>query len=199
MLEYEKKILLSQAEYSALLTAMCKDSPACIQTNYYFDTDDFSMNEKGVTCRIRCKNGKFKTTVKSHGGKETDCSVENCANIKNKFDADTFKEMGLHLQGSLFTERTVAYKDEFCEAVLDSNTYLGNTDYELEIEYSQEYNEYADNLLFKIAGILLTEGCITNIKEFCDRAQNPKSKSQRFFERKKTILSKGNGYNEIYI
>lgn len=190
MLEYEKKILLSQAEYSLLLNEMCKYSASGIQTNYYFDTDDFSMNEKDITCRIRCKNGKFKTTVKSHGGKETDCSVENTANIKNGFDADTFKEMGLRLQGSLFTERTVAYKDEYCEAVLDRNTYLGNTDYELEIEYSQVYSEYADNLLHKIAGILLSNGCITSIEEFCGRAKKSKSKSQRFFERKKAIIKK---------
>ena len=61
MLEYEKKVMLTKDEY-AVLSAQCRGMRVETQTNYYFDTDDFCMNRKGITCRIRAKNGKYKTT-----------------------------------------------------------------------------------------------------------------------------------------
>ena len=183
MLEYEKKVMLSETEYLTLMRTMCHREPGCIQTNYYFDTDDLAMNKKGITCRIRSKNGRFETTVKSHGC-ETDISSEQSTEIRDAFGAGAFLEMGLHLQGSLITQRTAVYSDGYCEAVLDRNTYLGCTDYELEIEYMRGCDEQATRLLQGIAGILLAENRITNTEDFCKRAGRSQSKSERFFRRK---------------
>ena len=72
MLKHEKKALLTKEEYDVMM-ASCKGMAVEFQTNYYFDTDDMYMNRKGITCRIRAKNGTYKTTIKKHG---TDCSVE---------------------------------------------------------------------------------------------------------------------------
>lgn len=186
MLEYEKKILLSKEEYLIIIKTMCGNvHNATIQTNYYFDTDDFSMNKKGVTCRIRGKNGKYVATVKNHGGSETDCSVETTVEIKNQFDTEIFNEMGLSLQGTLVTERTQVYKDEFCQAVLDRNFYSGKTDYELEIEYLHDCETYATQLLNEIAQVLVFNKHITGIKDLQKRMVESKSKSERFFDSKK--------------
>lgn len=89
------------------------------------------MNKNGITCRIRAKDGKFKSTVKRHYTGDEDCSTEIDGEVKDYFDLDTFKDMGLILQGSLVTERIVLHKEKFCKAVIDRNTYLGFTDYEL--------------------------------------------------------------------
>lgn len=64
-LEYEKKMLLTKAEYAALAERY-RGMPTESQTNRYFDTEDFDMNRRGITCRIRAKNGAYRTTVKNH-------------------------------------------------------------------------------------------------------------------------------------
>lgn len=184
MLEFEKKVLLTGEEYRVLVMTMCKHAQSTIQTNYYFDTDDYTMNKKSITCRIRAKDGKFQATVKSHGGENVDCSVESTAEVKNEFDADAFKGMGLHFQGCLVTERIVAFKNEFCEMVLDRNTYLDFVDFELEIEYLDNHEEYVMRLLNNIAETLLGNGVIITAVDFLARVGKGKSKSGRFFERK---------------
>ena len=184
MLEFEKKILLSRKEYTALLWTMRKDFSPTIQTNYYFDTDDYTMNQKGITCRVRSKNGRFQAVLKSHSRDASDCSVENASEVQNEFDVNVFREMGLHIQGSLVTERTTIYTDTFCKAVLDRNLYLGCIDYELEIEYSEGYESHAVHVLHHAAEILLLNQCIASAEEFCHRVGISKSKSERFFERK---------------
>ena len=53
MKEFERKMLLSKDEYDILMKYLEKSGSTTRQVNYYFDTDDFLMNKKGVTCRIR--------------------------------------------------------------------------------------------------------------------------------------------------
>ncbi len=184
MLEHEKKVMLTENEYSTLLTSVCKYAISTDQTNYYFDTDSYDMNQKGVTCRIRSKNGEAEATVKSHANRANSCSTEKTIPLKNHAEFSIFESMGLKLQGSLKTQRTVAYEDEFCEVVLDKNTYLDFTDYELEIEYLPRYESCAMHVLRNFARVLYLNNCITDIDAFCDRTKTCKSKSQRFFERR---------------
>ena len=155
-----------------------------IQTNYYFDTDDYAMNQKGITCRVRSKNGMYQAVVKSHVRDISDCSVESTSEVQDEFDINVFREMGLHIQGSLVTERTIIYEDTFCKAVLDRNLYLGCIDYELEIEYSEGYESHALHVLHQAAEILLLNRCISGVEEFHCRVGASQSKSERFFERK---------------
>lgn len=181
MLEYEKKIMLTADEYLSIIM-MCKHSPIETQTNYYFDNDDLSMNKKGITCRIRAKDGKYKATVKNHSTEHPDCSVEVDLVEKTEFDPQIFNVLGLHHQGKLVTDRVVMHKDSTCEMVLDRNVYLGHTDFELEVEYSKESECRAQTLIENIGECLVATEQLTGIDEFVARAGQGKSKSQRFFE-----------------
>lgn len=186
MLEYEKKIMLTADEYLSIVALMCKYLPPQIQTNYYFDNDDLSMNKKGITCRIRAKDGKYKATVKSHNTEHPDCSIEVNLLEKSEFDPKIFSMLGLHHQGELVTERVVMHKDSTCEMVLDRNVYLGHTDFELEVEYCKENERTAQALIENVAERLVATGQLTGIDEFLARVGQGGSKSQRFFDRLKS-------------
>lgn len=182
MLEYEKKIMLSEDEYLSILMLMCKYAPIQTQTNYYFDNDVLSMNDKGITCRIRAKDGKYKATVKKHNVEHPDCSVEVDLAEKTEFDPQIFSVFGLHHQGELVTDRVVMHKDSTCEMVLDRNVYLGHTDFELEVEYCKESEHKAQSLIENIAECLVATERLTEINDFFARIGKGGSKSQRFFE-----------------
>ena len=182
MLEYEKKIMLTADEYLSILMLMCKYAPIETQTNYYFDNDDLSMNEKGITCRIRAKDGKYKATIKNHNAEQLECSIEVDLVEKTEFDPQIFNALGLYHQGDLVTDRVVIHKDSTCEMVLDRNVYLGHTDFELEVEYNKESERRAQTLIENIGECLVATEQLTGIDEFIARIGQGKSKSQRFFE-----------------
>lgn len=187
MLEYEKKIMLTPDEYISIVMLMCKYAPIETQTNYYFDNDDLSMNEKGITCRIRHKNGKYKACIKNHNTNHSDCSMELNLSEDVKFDPHFFKTLGLQCQGELVTERIVIYKDSTCEIMLDRNVYLGHTDFELEVEYCQDSEQKAQKLIKSIAEYLNVARHFEETESFIKRIGQSKSKSQRFFEHLKKL------------
>ncbi len=184
MIEREIKLMLTEEEYTTLAKSVCRHTSANIQTNYYFDTDDLSMNKKGITCRIRYKNGIYKATVKKHNADGAECSIETDICEKSEFDPTVFNALGLRFQGELVTERLKLYDNAFCKAVLDKNTYLGKTDFELEIEYCEAHKKKAGVCLENIANLLCRYGCVSDKKQFSARISRAKSKSQRFFEEK---------------
>ena len=187
MLEYEKKFMLTENEYFAIMELMCRREPWTVQTNHYFDTDDYRMNEQKITCRIREKNGIYKTVIKNHGTKQTDCSIEVELAQVSEFDPQIFKALGLRYQGNLVTERIVVYKDSRCKMVLDRNTYLGNTDFELEIEYREGEEQHAQTVLKDAALALISYGLLNKTSELAARVSDDASKSQRFFDRLKNL------------
>lgn len=181
MTELEKKLLLSKEEYNYLFRIFGDSENIKKQINYYFDTDDFSMNKQNVTCRIRLKGGKYKGTIKKHFD-NTDNSNEAEVRIQNGISDNEFVHMGLKLQGKLVTERCVILKDELFEIVLDKNKYLGTTDYELEIEYALGYDDAAQSILEIFIKVLSKHKTSnTNYKSL----QKVPSKSNRFFSVKK--------------
>lgn len=189
MTELEKKLLLTEDEYDYLMEHFGYENPLIqkpivTQINYYFDTDDFSMNRQNTTCRIRLKDGKYKATMKKHasGG---DQSTETEMEIYNGLENNAFTEMGLKLQGELVTLRCVVIKDANCEVVLDKNEYLGHTDYELEIEYLSEYEKDAQEIYQVILDMLIRRKCFLAYEESYKPKSNVPSKSTRFFERRK--------------
>lgn len=184
MIELEKKMLLSKEDYNCLIKYFSNRNRNDQlvqekQINYYFDTDDLSMNQKNITCRIRLKNGRYKGIIKCHSN-ELDQSTETEIEIRDGVHANTFTDIGLKLQGELTTYRCVILKDDNCEVVLDKNDYLDHTDYELEIEYSPHYQKKAESLLHIILDILAAN-CKHN---YSKRSIIVPSKSARFFERK---------------
>lgn len=184
MLEYEKKIVLTEDEYNAIVMLIRKCAPAEKQTNYYFDTDDLVMHKKGITCRFREKNEKYKATIKYHDTEHPDCSSEEDLVEKSEFDPQIFNAIGLRYQGMLVTKRITIHKDAFCEMVIDRNTYLGYTDFELEVEYSKGSEQRAKELLKSVGETLVDEELVTDLSKFLKRVGQSGSKSQRFFERK---------------
>lgn len=187
MIEYEKKLLLTKEEYDEILRMKTDTISSKFQINYYFDTNDYKMNSIGTTYRIRLKNGKFEATIKQHNENNSFLSVENTLYVKNEFDMSLFESLGLHLQGSLLTERTIIFKNEFCEMMLDYNIYLNTHDFELEIEFNADYEDYAMQHLEKVASILLKSNLISSKEELFCRINKGKNKSGRFFEQKQKI------------
>ncbi len=178
MKEFEKKLLLTEQEYHYVINHWNKFASVSLQTNYYFDTDDFIMNKCGITFRIREKNGTYKATIKRHHIEYSDCSDEEDLDIKPFLDPNVFLPYGVHLQGKLITERIILMKSPTCELVLDRNSYLGTVDYELEIEYTAGFDNIADSLRSEVISALKKRNPTIQLRI------PSKSKSQRFFERK---------------
>lgn len=190
MLEFEKKWLLTQVEYEVLKLQFAGNSSTTVQTNYYFDTDDCSMNRQGITCRIRGKNGRYRVTIKNHQVNCNDCSHEATIAETTQFDVSVFYALGLQLQGELTTERTLLYEDAFCKMELDKNRFLGCTDYELEIEYTEGHIESVLAVLEQVAYALRSVNEEITAKWLYVHT-NAQSKSQRFFERKTKLVEGG--------
>lgn len=182
MTECEKKLLLSEEAYNALMEQFSSSRKAIVtQVNYYFDTDDFAMSRQNTTCRIRLKDGQYQATMKRHAA-GTDQSTEAEMEIYAGLDNNAFTDMGLKLWGALTTHRCVLLKNPHLEVVLDRNEYLGYTDYELEIEYLPEYEKEARAVLKEVEKALQRKRSpIYNIGIFSAGL----NKSKRFFKRMK--------------
>ena len=183
MLEYEIKIPLTEKEFNELLKFEPKNVVTTVQTNYYYDTDDFLMNQKNITCRIREKNGECIATVKYHNCGDEKCSEEKSVTVNDEFDEVLFFGEGVKMKGTLVTERTCVMNEGGIRIFRDKNNYLGITDYELEIEYLNDDRIHAQKLELYYEYILCEKLQITDSKELNQRMRNAKSKSQRFFER----------------
>ena len=187
MTELEKKLLLTEDEYDYLMEHLGYESPLIqkpitTQVNYYFDTDDLSMNRQNITCRIRLKDGKYKGTIKRHAP-NGDYSTETEIEIYDGLTDNQFTAMGLKLQGTLTTERHVIRKNASFEIVLDKNDYLDHTDYELEIEYNLKHKKDAQEMLAILCDILTSKKLLLADQD----SSSFSSKSGRFFERKAAI------------
>lgn len=189
MTEFEKKLLLTEDEYDYLMEHLGYESPliqkpVTTQINYYFDTDDFSMDRQNITCRIRFKDGRYTATMKKHLA-ETDQNTEIEMTVRDGIRDNTFIDMGMKFQGELITQRCVVFKDSNCEAVLDKNEYLGHSDYELEIEYLPEHEAESQAIYHVILDVLTRrKHCLAHKASNNTRPDAP-CKSSRFFERKK--------------
>lgn len=187
MTELEKKLLLSKDEYNYLMEHFGYDDtmirkPIVKQINYYFDTDDFSMNRQNITCRIRLKNGKYRAIMKKHFA-NTDQSSETEMEIYHGIYENAFTKMGLTLQGELITERCIILKNEIFEVALDKNEYLGHADYELEIEYTAEQEKAAQAIMKIFRNMLTQRKYLLSYKESIAGPLNVPSKAARFFKK----------------
>ena len=191
MRELEKKVLISKDDYQYLIDNFKQENlisgnSMIKQTNYYYDTDDLDMNKKGVTCRIRQTNGNYTATIKEHiNGSEL--SNETDMSVNGTLKKNVFTDMGLDLQGKLYTERHIIFEDDRCKAMLDKNEYLGKIDYELEIEYLEGSESDAERVLQILRDMLFKRKLIDAYKEVYTKTPDPQSKSRRFFERKMQI------------
>lgn len=184
MLEFEKKFMLSKKEYEQLCHIYAT-YPVHIQVNFYYDTEDFSYNSKGITCRIRKKGDTYKATIKTHHANVADCSIEKCVDAKSECDVSLFEGMEVIGHGQLLTERKEIMMLNGITLVLDKNTYLGTEDYELEIEYEPHMEQYCEDVLQTIVKQLAKNHFDSLLCDFHKRMNVGLTKSERFFARKK--------------
>ena len=92
LIEYEKKFLLTKEEYLKLISSLCGNTAPIIQTNHYYDTNNFELNDKGITCRIREKDNKFTATIKTH---LPDKSLEQSKTVANEKDVSLFSDYNI--------------------------------------------------------------------------------------------------------
>ena len=193
-LEEETKSLLSKSNFNLLIAHFHLDmNQAVTQVNSYHDAGDLRLDEKDITLRVRKKKGQYELTLKQDAGdaaKETTykpLSDEEFNDLRDKGIIpkcnvkDTLREMNIAgtfpYQGDLTTDRIeINYKG--CKLALDYNKYMGEIDYEIEMEKSD-----ADADQKKILHELLVELNVPYTPAECKR--------RRFFKHKKAQFFKG--------
>lgn len=184
MIKFEKKLLLTEEEYAFLLKELVGIVPAVKHIDYYFDTEELTMNEKNITCRIRLKNDNYKATIKKYSIYDKN-SVQSDVDICQGLQENIFVDFGLTLQGELVTYRSVLVSNELYKVILDKNEYLGCVDYEIKIEYYTDYEIKVNIMLQSIIDTLLIYNHNLVPNEIISRLKDvQKSKAQRFFEKK---------------
>ena len=152
--EHEWKCALTRADYAALTELLARAPMTEVtQTNHYYDTPDGSLRRENITVRIRAKNGALTGTVKRHG--RDGCSTEESFGVDLLPERLEVDGLLLGRQGSLTTRRRSCRLVGGMLLMLDENTYLGKTDYELELEYPAGGRERAEGILLFLQSLIL--------------------------------------------
>lgn len=150
--EKEIKILLSKEQYEEIDDYFEWDDEF-VQINYYYSEDIGIETNAEVTFRVRVKNEKKILQIKIpekqikslHIKKEyekvlnTVPQIISGKSLNEIVGTDRFSDV--FLIGDLTTNRKLKKLSDGIEICLDSNKYLGLEDYELEIEFKEEYPE----------------------------------------------------------
>lgn len=156
MLETEWKCIIDEETYLALEKEFDWDWVK-EQVNSYYTDPSAELKKHGITLRVRTKDGVNKIQVKTH--KNADSALQICEEaefstdtIPEDFTADEVEKMtGLAVPasclGSLTTLRHSLMYTDGVEICLDKNDYLENTDYEIEVEYTQKIPQELMNRL----------------------------------------------------
>ena len=154
--EAEHKYMLDEHEYYRLMNALEKKagrSRKKIQTNYYFDTEEFKLYNSNESIRIRNLDNTYTVTYKSAPAENSSGNYLERNEYEIKIDAATAEKMILNdssalklfpaligadrielkCMGQASTERTEFYILS-SPILLDKTDYLGITDFELEYE-----------------------------------------------------------------
>ena len=139
--EYEYKKILKKEEYDILLSKL-NEIAECfefVQINYYYDNDKFLLFNTGNTVRVRQQLDKLSLQIKqnkhysSNGQRRCDESSNTIQTLPKQI---TMNDNEFYYMGSLTTLRKNYYIDNNIIS-LDISYYLGEVDYELEIESQQ--------------------------------------------------------------
>ncbi|MCL2681644.1 MAG: CYTH domain-containing protein [Streptococcaceae bacterium] len=156
-LEIEHKTLLSLSEYDHLKKLFSHIKPVR-QTNHYLDTENLTLRKNKLALRIRTFDKSAEMTLKvpqEIGNIEynIDLSLEEAQLLCNQKNilcgqADLSEILTILSEKGIPAEEitligsltTIRYEQQLAIglAALDKNDYLGNTDYELELEVSED-------------------------------------------------------------
>ena len=193
MKEYEYKFVLRKDELEQIENCLCSGKPRYIsQTNYYYDTEDYTLDKAKITCRIRESNNKLNGTIKIHGKTVESGNVEIPIKVNQVTERLNIGDIGLNLMGALHTERREFDFPDGLKLVLDENTYLGTSDCELELEFTDKTKEAADKLMKNIE-FCLYQYCIMSSYDasYYNNCEH-KSKSERFMAIHKKMKNSAN-------
>lgn len=184
MIENEFKLMLTQEQYLRIKSQFSWDKTV-EQTNFYYDSDSLELSQRRVTCRVRRIGAEHFLQMKLPNGAEYSrieleqplgavlpevISSEEMRKLSGAENLPEVKKLG-----SLKTLRFVKAFDG-AEIDLDKSEYFGKTDYELEIEFTDE--AAARSLLDSVtsdAGISgFGEVCRGKVRRFLDEYQRVK-------------------------
>src|SRR5690625_4538622 len=188
-IEIEYKVLLNEKQFNVLELEMPFPQHAIVQTNHYFDTNNFLLKNHFHSLRIREVNEQYILTLKQPMDQyilETNDSLTEEEfqawmtgnpipkhNITKKLTELGMAVYELTYLGSLKTERKQFSAEEIIYC-LDKIIYNGLTDYELEIEVPNvEIGRVIFNNLLNKFNIPKTEP-ITKIERFFKTLSHPK-------------------------
>lgn len=155
MIEYEYKYMLDRKEYLSAVNILNKKyhEKIFIQTNYYYDTQDFKLHKNNIVFRVRVTGSQKRLQIKLPIIREGPLRVKNeyvtpifqlppCFDLEDMEFNKIIKYTGIiKVIGKLTTERRLYEVNEGIQISLDKNTYLGKVDYELEVEFEENYKE----------------------------------------------------------
>lgn len=184
MIENEFKVMLNKNQYEKLVKSHKWDKEIS-QTNHYFDTDDLSLFARHITCRVREISGEFFLQLKLPTGVnfsrvELEKKLDFLPEIIDGKTLETLAENvdfpDVKRLGALSTKRLVKRFDG-AEIDLDESRYFGKTDYEIEIEFTDENTarellENVRNLIGESASN--SEVCTGKIRRFLEEFQRQK-------------------------
>ena len=191
MLGFEKRFLLTNDEYELITKYRYTQGATSVQTNIYYDTDEFKLYQEDITCYIKEKNSIYKSVIEDRRNQWQECHIKPFMWHKQKPD-DFFKRMGLICQGHLQIKRsqyTVQHEYSSFDVIIDQNTYLNYIDYEIEIIYDLRFEFLVYQELYEIESLILSKLGQDAILCFRNRIGTMTDKSDRFFKRKIYLLN----------
>ncbi len=180
MIENEFKLALTKEQYNTLHGEYAWDKEI-FQINHYYDTDNLVLSGEHITCRVREIAGEYFLQMKLPADK-----LYSRVELEKPLDALPERLTGEELSalsgreglpnvkrlGKLSTMRSVKTVDG-AEIDLDKSEYFSKTDYELEIEFTNE--QTARKLLTQITERLgvkpASEVCLGKIRRFLEEYQ----------------------------
>lgn len=167
--------MLTEAQYEKLRSS--REFSTVEQVNYYYDTGDLEMSARHVTVRVRELEGKFylqmklpteKALSRVELSRELEALPETLSGeLLNSLAEGEYPDV--KKLGSLKTTRSV-WEFDGGEIDLDKSEYFGKTDYEVEIEFTNEQN--ARKVLGEITELLeirpSAEVCAGKIRRFLE-------------------------------
>ena len=190
MVKYKKRLMLTDREYRILMTHFCQEMFTYEQTNYYFDTPYFDMEEANNACCIRERNGNYEAIITEPKADAIDGFIETEVDIGHGIHDNAFTRKNLYYMGNMLIQRTPLIKNRFCEMAMDRNAYLCTVDHELIIEYLPEYKHYADRFLELAYSLLCWYEGYNNLDSWVNRVKTSENKMSRFFFQKKRLIFK---------
>ena len=173
-IEIEAKYLLNEEDFKRILEDFKKGNMKYkVQTNYYFDTQDFLLQKNKLMFRVRYDGVYYEGTLKLPNGNEEKIEINEtvsqeefinlCAGrgiyegaVQSKLKELGYNVFDLELITSLETKRhSCLYENG--EIFFDENEYSETTDYEIEFEVSSNIDDANKTVLELLKQYNVTE------------------------------------------